>query len=46
MEEQKSDVAFSAIYEKTASVKEDPDIMHRRKRRQGTQDLRHLQSTV
>ena len=37
----KSDVAFSAIYEKAASMTEDPEIMHRRKCRQGTQDVRH-----
>lgn len=41
MKEHKSHVAFSAIYDKATSMAEDPEIMHRRKCQQGTQDVRH-----
>lgn len=41
MEEHKSDIAFSVIYEYAASMIEDLEIMHMRWHRQGTQDVRH-----
>ncbi|XP_021446987.2 zinc finger MYM-type protein 1 [Oncorhynchus mykiss] len=39
IEEHKSEEEFSAIYQKASNMTDDPELMHRRKRRQGTQDV-------
>lgn len=46
MEELKSEGAFDAIYSKAVDMTEDPEVMHRRKRRQGQQNQREVYKTL